>query len=77
MALIPGKCSIFVREDSLYHACGSDGQCNIQLATVETDSVTRVQIDIIYNAISEAESLSQSTESATGEGKRPSVSGIV
>jgi hypothetical protein len=50
MALPPGKYSVFVREDSLYYACGSDGQGNIQPATVETDSVTRVQIDIIYKA---------------------------
>jgi hypothetical protein len=48
--LPPGKYSIFVKEDSLYYANGSDSEGYILSAIVTTNLVTKRQIDINYKA---------------------------
>ena len=49
VTLPEGEYSIFVKEDSLYYANPSDGQF-INPVEVVRDSVSKVQIDIIYKA---------------------------
>jgi hypothetical protein len=49
MELPPGRYSFFVREGSQFYANGDDGKY-IMPAAVETGLLTKVQIDITYNA---------------------------
>jgi hypothetical protein len=48
--LEPGRYSFFIKEDSLYYANLFDSELNILPATVDNDTVTKVQIDITYKA---------------------------
>ncbi len=50
VSLPPGKYSIFVKEDTLYYANGSDSEGHIMPSRVFADSVTKVQFDITYKA---------------------------
>ncbi|MEW6686966.1 MAG: hypothetical protein AB1393_12310 [Candidatus Edwardsbacteria bacterium] len=50
MVLDTGKYSLFVKEDTLYYANLFDGEGYILPAKVARDSVTKVQIDITYEA---------------------------
>jgi hypothetical protein len=48
--LPPGKYSLFVIENDMYYANGSDGE-HIQPAVVVENEATKMQIDITYNAV--------------------------
>ncbi len=50
IALPTGKYSVFIREDSLFYANGSDGEGNIWPVEVKKDSVSNVELDITYKA---------------------------
>jgi hypothetical protein len=50
VALPPGKYSVFVMEDSLFYANGSDGAGHIMPGVVTAQSVTKVQVDVTYKA---------------------------
>jgi hypothetical protein len=50
LALPPGKYSVFVVENSLFYANGTDSNGHILPATVSADSVSKVQVDITYKA---------------------------
>jgi len=48
--LKPGKYSIFIREDNLFYANGSDEKGIIFPAIVLNDSITEIQLDINYKS---------------------------
>ncbi len=48
--LLPGSYSIFVVENSLFYANGTDGQGHLWPVTVVSDSLTFVKLNITYKA---------------------------
>ncbi len=50
VSLPVGEYSVFIREDSLFHATGADGVGNLWPVEVKKDSVTETQLNITYKA---------------------------